>query len=42
MCLLLIWSEGGRGCVGECCAICLYEVKLSKGVMKNVLVFDVQ
>ena len=33
--------EGGRGCVGECCASC-NGVKLSKGVLKNVLVADME
>ena len=41
MCLLLIWSEIGRGCVGLCCGS-WYVVKLSKGVLKNVLVADVE
>ena len=38
--LLLIKIEGGRGCEGERYACCLYGVKLSKGVLKNVLVAD--
>ena len=40
--LLLIWSEESRGCVGECSASCWYGMKLSKGVLKNVLVADVE
>ena len=39
MCLLLIWSEAGRGSVEEC-ACCCYGVKLAEGVLVYVVVFD--